>query len=111
MGQVINFGSLPVPPSGAAQMNFTKGAQTGTDQTTGYAIYSGSAYLQTYSQVPSGLVNSSNTIFNVTWNPVLIFVFVNRLFQIPGVDYILLGSTITFTTAPTSGESIYAQGI
>lgn len=67
--------------------------------------------ITTFSQVPSGVIDGTNTVFAVAVVPRLLILFLNRVFQIPGVDYTLSSSTITFAAAPLPGELPYAQGI
>lgn len=63
-------------------------------------------------EVPTGNVNGNNTIFTVSVNPRLLFLFVNGSFQSPATpDYTISGTTITFTVAPPISAKLYAQGI
>lgn len=63
-----------------------------------------------YAEVPSGTVNSSNTAFTLAHTPASsasVMVILDGGLQYSGVDYTVSGSTITFTTAPTTGTSIF----
>lgn len=62
-------------------------------------------------EVPSGAVNDSNVTFTLSSTPVAdkaVELKLNGLTQRQGTDYTISGSTITFTTAPTTGQSVYA---
>lgn len=73
------------------------------------------AELQNYigSEVPSGTVNGINRVFNLAHTPIAgtVSVFLNGLFQDPGAgnDFTLSGGTITFETAPETGDMILAS--
>jgi hypothetical protein len=65
----------------------------------------------TYSETPTGLVNSSNvtyTLANTPTNSAAVIVILDGVTQYNGVDYTVSGSTITFITAPVTGTSIFA---
>jgi len=64
-----------------------------------------------YQETPSGLVNSSNTTYTLTHTPATntLHFYINSVLQIPGTDYTLSGSTITTTTAPTTGATLWAS--
>lgn len=62
-------------------------------------------------ETPGGSINGSNTVFTLTQAPVppaSLMLFLNGVLQLQGTDYILSGSTITFTNAPTAGAWIEA---
>jgi hypothetical protein len=63
-------------------------------------------------ETPSGLVNSSNTVFTLANTPspgASLQLFENGLLQNPsGNDYSLSGNTITFTIAPSTGSALLA---
>lgn len=60
--------------------------------------------------VPVGPVNGANTIFALPGTPMWLLLFRNGLLQRgDGVDYTLSGATITFVTAPTSGDILWAK--
>lgn len=66
---------------------------------------------------PSGTVNSSNTVFTLAFPVVAtdaVCVYLDGLLQVEGIDYNLSGATsqtITFTTAPATGQEVYATYI
>ena len=61
-------------------------------------------------EVPTGSVNGSNTVFTLANSPrsgtVRVFQNGMRLFVGAGNDYTISGSTITFVTAPTTGDNL-----
>lgn len=61
-------------------------------------------------EVPSGDINSSNTIFTLLNTPVTgtVNVYLNGLLQRPGtgLDYTISGDTITFAKAPHTGSDL-----
>lgn len=57
-------------------------------------------------QTPAGLVNNVNVTFTVTGT--INAFFVNGQLQVPGVDYTLVGTTITTTKAPPTNSVLYA---
>lgn len=61
----------------------------------------------------TGTVNGSNTGFVCSAAPVAnsLLVFLNGLAQLPGTDYTLSSATITFTTAPQTGDQIMVMGV
>lgn len=69
-----------------------------------------------FSQVPSGAINGTNTVFTLSHAPVQLFFYWNGNFQTPGLDYNLSGVTITMARAPQPasgsdpGDTLYAQG-
>lgn len=58
-----------------------------------------------FTETPSGSVNGSNTDFTLSHTPTAntLHLYLNGVFQTPGVDYNLSGTTITFITAPDAG--------
>lgn len=64
-----------------------------------------------YSETPSGLINSANTIYNLAFTPSppnSLQLYLNGLLQRSGTDYTLSVQTITFTVAPLTGDSLLA---
>ena len=59
-----------------------------------------------FHETPTGLVNSSNTVYTIASTPVVGTeqVFLNGQLQIPGTSYTIAGDTITFTKAPRTGS-------
>ena len=64
-----------------------------------------------FAAVPTGTIDGSNPVFTLPHTPLLLWLYKNGVFQTPGVDYTLSGATITYTIAPLSGDTHYAQGI
>lgn len=73
------------------------------------AIGGGGGGLVPASQAPSGAIDGSNTTFTLSNAPVLLFLDLNGLQMTPGVDYSLTGTTITMTTIPQTGDSLFAS--
>lgn len=57
---------------------------------------------------PTGAVNGINTVFTLPTTPgFIVMVFRNGILQNPGgIDYAIAGTTITFTGAPLTGDTI-----
>lgn len=64
-------------------------------------------------EVPTGLVNGANTVYTLANTPVAGTdeVFLNGLLQDITTDYGISGATITFVTAPATGDSVRAHYI
>lgn len=70
----------------------------------------GTGAANTYNETPTGLVNSSNTVYTAAanFNTGTTRVYLNGLRQALGVDYTETGADeITFTTAPTTGDNLF----
>jgi len=64
-----------------------------------------------YQEIPVGLINNVNTVYTVTTapSPIEAFrLFLDGLIQIQNVNYTIVGTTITMTTAPNFGQELYA---
>lgn len=64
-------------------------------------------------ETPTGAANGTNKVFTLTYNPnplASLSLYVNGVFQVPynGVDYTIVGTTITLVVAPNPGSTIYA---
>ena len=61
-------------------------------------------------EIPTGLIDSSNTVFTLAHTPNLgsEHVFLNGLLQLSGAGnaYTISGVTITFNSAPTTGSKL-----
>lgn len=61
-------------------------------------------------ETPSGTVNSSNTAFTISQTPFdandAVQVFLNGVKQTRVSDWTISGTTITFVTAPVTGQSV-----
>ena len=56
-------------------------------------------------QTPTGTIDGSNKIFTLSATPTSpLLLFLNGNLQLAGTDYTLSGSTITYATAPMSGD-------
>lgn len=63
------------------------------------------------SEVPSGVINSSNTAFTLANTPSptsSLMLFRNEILLLPGSDFIALGTAIAMTAAPVTGDSLVA---
>lgn len=62
-------------------------------------------------EVPTGAVNGSNTVFTLSATPVAnasVIMVLDGVTQTNGTDYTVSGTTVTFTTAPTTGTEVVA---
>ncbi len=62
-------------------------------------------------EVPSGTINGTNTVFTLQYSPdpaAPLVLVLNGVQQLQSVDYTLSGNTVTFTSAPQSGDWIRA---
>lgn len=78
---------------------------------TAAANGTGGATPTPYSETPSGTINSSNVTFTLANTPASnngVIVILNGVVQYNGTDYTVSGTTITFTTAPVTGSTIFA---
>lgn len=79
------------------------------DQAIGGLGGGGGSGLTPFSVTPTGTIDGSNRVFTLPVVPVEVTVWLNFPL-IPGLGYALSGATITYATAPQTGDSIYAQG-
>lgn len=73
--------------------------------------YNGSAtYNWSFNEIPSGLINSSNTTYTFVHSPTNLQLFYNGLLMQVGIgnDFTLAGNTITFLFSPVTGSKIVA---
>ena len=67
---------------------------------------------QFFEDVPSGVINGTNTQFTIHYNPTTIFttpsleVYLNGVLQQGGTDYTLSIMTLAFTNPPLVGDFI-----
>jgi len=109
--QIITKGLI-----GAQDLNLGTGTFTRATSSGGTIVLSqisaatlGAGFPVSGITVPTGLVNNSNTVFTLASTPgTLVMVFRNGVLQNPGVDYVLSSTTITFTVAPRTGDTILA---
>lgn len=62
-------------------------------------------------ETPTGTVNGSNTVFTLSATPVAnasVIMVLDGVTQTNGTDYTVSGTTVTFTTAPTTGTEVVA---
>jgi hypothetical protein len=62
-------------------------------------------------ETPGGTVDGVNTSFTVSTNPIFTsahLLFVNGILLKQGVHYTISGNTITMTSAPANGQSLYS---
>lgn len=87
----------------------TIGSAAGTWDSA-YSLTSSSAISFADRETPSGLVNGSNTSYGLAHTPTAgsESVYLNGILQEPGAgnDYTISGATITYLTAPISGDKI-----
>lgn len=72
---------------------------------------SGGSTAVSYAETPSGTINSSNVTFTLANTPANsngVIILLDGVTQYNGIDYTVSGTTITFTTAPVTGSSIFA---
>ena len=63
-------------------------------------------------EVPSGLVNGSNVTYTLSSTPhsdKAVRVYLNGLVEKQGVGYTITTDTITFTTAPVTGQEPFVE--
>lgn len=60
------------------------------------------------SETPAGAVDGVNAVFELSFEPASLLLFLNGVLQTLGGDYTLSGTTITFATAPFTGDIISA---
>lgn len=64
---------------------------------------------QVSSEAPAGLIDGSNKIFVLAHTPSgQVMIFLNGMFQSPGIDYNLSATTVTFVSAPSAGDVVRA---
>jgi hypothetical protein len=88
----------------SATVDFTDAPDSDDWALAWYSTAATSGY--SYNETPSGSINGSNTAFTLTATPSGCMVVVNGLLQAEGLTYTRSGTTITFLTAPTSGDWI-----
>jgi hypothetical protein len=67
---------------------------------------SGSGNAAVFGETPLGTIGSSNTVFTLAFTPLnaAVDLFLNGVAQRPTVDFLLAGSTITYTVPPRTGD-------
>ena len=111
---IIKDESTQITPA-AASINFTGPGVTstaiGNDVTVN--IPGGSNSFTPFAETPIGIVNAINTVFtlaNVPATSAGVIIILNGATQYngTGLDYTVSGATVTFTTAPAIGSTIFA---
>ncbi len=66
-----------------------------------------------FDAAPTGSIDGTNAAFTLPGSPAILFLSKNGIRQIPGVDYTLVGGTVTFAVAsvPQVGDSLWASGV
>jgi hypothetical protein len=78
----------------------------------GFVGFSDIAVLASYfvfNEIPSGLINGVNKIYNLEFTPIAgtVVVFLNGLLQAPNFDYIITDNQIQFVKAPKINMDVY----
>ena len=94
-------------------INQIKGGGTGTfvlTSTNGANSWSAPSASPNFSdaEIPTGVVNGTNTIFTLAHVPAVGSspLVIRNIPQMIGQDFTISGATITFTTAPLTGDNI-----
>jgi hypothetical protein len=104
----VKFAKVEITKEGAIVAVSCSGKTVTLNGTT----YTGSGSTVNFvdKETPTGLVNSSNTVFTVAFTPIAgsEYVYRNGILQEAGAgnDYTISGGTITFLTAPPTGNRI-----
>lgn len=96
----------PTVPTQTANDNSTKAASTA------YVDAKAGTQSLVYNETPTGLINSSNTVYTLASTPATnsLALYKNTERMSPGgVDYTLSGNTITMAAAPITGEVMIAD--
>lgn len=122
----INSSGIKVTPGTGGQIGVTNGSGVVTPTSLGGDVSTvsntgnvtmGTTIMRTAGfidrETPSGSVNSSNVTFTLANTPIAgsESLFLNGLLQDPGAgnDYTISGATITYLTAPVTGDKIRAN--
>lgn len=75
---------------------------------TGVSMIASAQPVYVFREIPTGLVNSSNTVFTLGHTPTAGTeqIFLNGLMQTIATDYTISGGVITFLSAPITGDLI-----
>lgn len=111
----VNFKAADFNPTLPTDFNapgaFLQINASGNGFTTNVAAGTGAVYGTPTQEVPSGLVNGSNTIFTLSNTPITnasVSFYVDGLIQIQGTDYTISGAAITTTSILPFGSKPYA---
>lgn len=114
MARIITKGLIGLQDISIGTSTFTRATSTGgtqvMTQVNSSNLGSGFPINASSPLVPTGTVNSSNTVFTLptTPGPVVLIYRNGVLQQGGGADFTLAGSTVTFVTAPITGDIILA---
>lgn len=102
-------GKLGAIATSGIQKTLTAGTNITIVGTTISATGGGSG-TYTSNETPSGTINSSNTSFTLAHTPVsgTVSLYLNGLYQVPSVDYTISSGTVTYSSAPFTGDSLMA---
>lgn len=108
---IANNVASTITISGSFGITFTVSGTTAlTFPTTGKVFTSGDTVVR---ETPSGSINGSNVTFTLAQTPIAGFesIYLNGLLQEPGAgnDYTISGGTITYLTAPATGDKLRAS--
>lgn len=111
---IATDGTLAVKPPSSVNIGAVKaGKGIGVTADGTLSLAAGSTY--TPLDNIEGSFNGLTKVFNLTssgspvspFNVNALLLFIDKELQLPNVDYTLIGSSITFVTAPTPGKSFY----
>jgi hypothetical protein len=114
MARIITKGLIGLEDVNLGTSTFTRATSTGGTQVLHQinAANLGTGFpLNTSSPVaPTGTINGSNAVFTLPTAPgPVVLIFRNGLLQQGGgIDYTLSGSTVTFSVAPLTGDTVLA---
>lgn len=63
------------------------------------------------SETPIGALNGTNTVFTISYAPIVLLLFLNGVMQVQGVNFTISGTTITFTKPPKARDANYLVAI
>lgn len=112
--KIITKGLIGLQDISIGTSTFTRATSTGGTQTLNQinSTNLGSGFPSNLSSpvAPTGAINGSNTVFTLPGTPTIIcLIFRNGILQQGGgVDYTLSVATVTFVTAPLTGDTVLA---
>lgn len=90
----------------------SQGASSTFLQNNGSGVLSWQTFAPTFEQeTPSGSINGSNTAFSLAFTPTAssaVHIYLDGVFQEQTVDYTISGASLTFTVAPSLGQTMKA---
>ncbi len=109
-GLLLELASLDYSIVGAA-ITMASAPTTGDILLAFYRFSAPTTFNFADAEVPSGTINGSNTAFTLSFSPLpsgSLKLFLNGMLLKRGTDYTLSGTSISMTTAPLSGDKLYA---